>query len=76
MKNQLTVTGKHSCNMMRNGFSHGLASAITPACLHALYGMDYTPVATDRNSYGIVEYTPQAYIKSDLDLVRQLHGLP
>ncbi|KAH7906634.1 peptidase S8/S53 domain-containing protein, partial [Hygrophoropsis aurantiaca] len=40
---------------------------ITPACLQALYGLYYEPVAADKNSYGIVEYTPQAYIQSDLD---------
>ncbi|EIW82301.1 subtilisin-like protein [Coniophora puteana RWD-64-598 SS2] len=39
---------------------------ITPACLRALYGIVYDPVSTN-NSYGIVEYTPQAYIQSDLD---------
>ncbi|KAF7323695.1 Subtilisin-like protein [Mycena kentingensis (nom. inval.)] len=44
------------------------ASQITPACLRALYKFnDYKPVATDRNSYAIVEYTPQAYVPSDLD---------
>ncbi|KDQ54115.1 hypothetical protein JAAARDRAFT_136070 [Jaapia argillacea MUCL 33604] len=41
---------------------------ITPACLRALYGIIYEPVATSRNSYGIVEYTPQAYLQSDLDI--------
>jgi tripeptidyl-peptidase-1 len=28
---------------------------ITPDCLRALYNFSYTPVATDRNSYGIGE---------------------
>jgi tripeptidyl-peptidase-1 len=28
---------------------------ITPACLQALYGLDYEPVATSQNSYGIGE---------------------
>jgi tripeptidyl-peptidase-1 len=41
---------------------------ITPLCLRALYGIVYVPLATDKNSYGIVEYTPQAYLKSDLDM--------
>ncbi|KAH7923647.1 subtilisin-like protein [Leucogyrophana mollusca] len=40
---------------------------ITPSCLRALYGLIYEPVAGDKNSYGIVQYTPQAYIQSDLD---------
>ncbi|KAL0577149.1 hypothetical protein V5O48_004825 [Marasmius crinis-equi] len=37
-------------------------------CLRALYSIDYTPVATDKNTYGIVEFTPQAYLADDLDL--------
>lgn len=57
----------------------------TPACLRALYSIDYKPVVPECNSYGIgvsssvrlshllltprpVEFTPQAYIGSDLDL--------
>ncbi|KIJ65932.1 hypothetical protein HYDPIDRAFT_187022 [Hydnomerulius pinastri MD-312] len=40
----------------------------TPACLQALYGIQYKPVAASQNSYGIVEYTPQAYVGSDLDI--------
>ncbi|KAF8517279.1 subtilisin-like protein [Hysterangium stoloniferum] len=43
-------------------------SQITPACLRALYNFTYTPVATAENSYGIVEYTPQAFLQSDLNL--------
>ncbi|KIJ65943.1 hypothetical protein HYDPIDRAFT_166913 [Hydnomerulius pinastri MD-312] len=41
---------------------------ITPICLRALYGLIYEPLSADKNSYGIVEYTPQTYIQSDLDL--------
>ncbi|KAH7925311.1 subtilisin-like protein [Leucogyrophana mollusca] len=41
---------------------------ITPVCLRALYGLEYEPVATEKNSYGIVEYTPEAYLKSDLEM--------
>ncbi|KAJ7637005.1 subtilisin-like protein [Roridomyces roridus] len=40
----------------------------TPNCLRALYGLEYSPLAASRNSFGIVEYTPQAYLPSDLDL--------
>ncbi|KJA23288.1 hypothetical protein HYPSUDRAFT_201573 [Hypholoma sublateritium FD-334 SS-4] len=43
-------------------------SQITLACLRALYGIDYTPVATDKNTFGIVEFTPQAFLPGDLDL--------
>ncbi|CAL1713696.1 unnamed protein product [Somion occarium] len=41
---------------------------ITPDCLRALYSIDVTPVATDQNSFGIVEFTPQAFLAGDLDL--------
>ncbi|KAI0663745.1 subtilisin-like protein [Cubamyces menziesii] len=41
---------------------------ITPICLRALYSFIYDPVATHKNSIGIVEYTPQVYIPSDLDM--------
>ncbi|KAH0586015.1 hypothetical protein H2248_007292 [Termitomyces sp. 'cryptogamus'] len=41
---------------------------ITLDCLRALYSVDYTPVATDKNSYGIVEFTPQAFLQEDLNL--------
>ena len=42
---------------------------ITPNCLRALYGFGKNkgPPCKD-NSFGIVEYTPQAYVPSDLDL--------
>ncbi|KAI0783459.1 subtilisin-like protein [Abortiporus biennis] len=41
---------------------------ITPDCLRALYDFNYKPVATNKNSYGIVEFTPQAFLAGDLDL--------
>ncbi|OAX42805.1 hypothetical protein K503DRAFT_766419 [Rhizopogon vinicolor AM-OR11-026] len=41
---------------------------ITPVCLRALYGLVYEPVATDKNSFGVVEYTPQAYLQTDLQM--------
>ncbi|RDB14895.1 Aorsin [Hypsizygus marmoreus] len=41
---------------------------ITLDCLRALYAVDYTPVATSRNSFGIVEFTPQSFLGGDLDL--------
>ena len=39
---------------------------ITPECLRALYGLPAGSIA--KSSYGIVEYTPQAYLQSDLNL--------
>ncbi|KAJ2986807.1 hypothetical protein NUW54_g9621 [Trametes sanguinea] len=41
---------------------------ITPICLQALYNFAYIPLATHKNSIGIVEYTPQSYVPSDLDM--------
>ncbi|KAF9228449.1 subtilisin-like protein [Gyrodon lividus] len=41
---------------------------ITPICLRALYGLSHEPLTANKNSYGIVEYTPQAYLQSDLDM--------
>ncbi|EEB97803.1 hypothetical protein MPER_02804, partial [Moniliophthora perniciosa FA553] len=42
---------------------------ITPDCLRALYNFTYDkPAATDKNTFGIVEFTPQAYVAEDLDI--------
>ncbi|KAG6381961.1 peptidase S8/S53 domain-containing protein [Boletus reticuloceps] len=41
---------------------------ITPTCLRTLYGLFYNPVATDKNSFGIVEYTPNSYVQRDLQM--------
>ncbi|KAI9757050.1 MAG: hypothetical protein M4579_003619 [Chaenotheca gracillima] len=41
---------------------------IVPNCLRALYKFPPGVSANSKNSYGIVEYTPQAYLQSDLDL--------
>ncbi|KAL8714417.1 MAG: hypothetical protein Q9220_001750 [cf. Caloplaca sp. 1 TL-2023] len=41
---------------------------ITPNCLRALYLFPPGITANPKNSYGIVEYTPQAYLQGDLDL--------
>ncbi|TFK74739.1 subtilisin-like protein [Pluteus cervinus] len=41
---------------------------ITLDCLRALYDFHYTPVATHKNTFGIVEFTPQAFLAGDLDL--------
>ncbi|KAJ7185816.1 peptidase S8/S53 domain-containing protein [Mycena filopes] len=43
---------------------------ITPACYRALYGIPADPTirSAAKNSFAIVEYTPEAYVPSDLDL--------
>ncbi|KAJ7659862.1 subtilisin-like protein [Mycena rosella] len=41
---------------------------ITPDCLRALYNFHYTPRETKKNTFGIVEFTPQAFREADLDL--------
>ncbi|KAH9950540.1 peptidase S8/S53 domain-containing protein [Amylocystis lapponica] len=43
-------------------------SQLTLDCLRVLYNFDYFPLATSKNSLGIVEYTPNAYLAGDLDL--------
>ncbi|EJU00428.1 subtilisin-like protein [Dacryopinax primogenitus] len=44
-------------------------SQITPICLQSLYKMPFDlQLATSKNSYGIVEYTPQSYLATDLDM--------
>ncbi|KAK4047243.1 hypothetical protein OIV83_005547 [Microbotryomycetes sp. JL201] len=44
-------------------------SAVTTLdCLRAQYNYYYQPQVPEKNTYGIVEYTPQAYVPSDLDL--------
>lgn len=44
---------------------------ITPACLRALYGMPQGKLASRNNTLGIVEYTPQAFLQSDLNMYFQ-----
>ena len=41
---------------------------IVPDCLRALYRFPKGSSSNPKNSYGIVEYTPQAYLEKDLDL--------
>ncbi|KAI0694701.1 subtilisin-like protein [Earliella scabrosa] len=41
---------------------------ITLDCLRALYSIDHSPVSTDKNTFGIVEFTPQAFLQGDLDM--------
>ncbi|KAF8132082.1 peptidase S8/S53 domain-containing protein [Boletus edulis] len=45
----------------------------TPLCLRALYNFWYTPTSK-KNTYGIVEYTPQSYLQSDLDMFAKRFG--
>ncbi|KAM0718499.1 hypothetical protein Q7P37_005569 [Cladosporium fusiforme] len=40
----------------------------TPGCLRALYGFPKNYEAVDGNSFGLVEFTPQAYVPTDLDI--------
>ncbi|KAF9243183.1 peptidase S8/S53 domain-containing protein [Melanogaster broomeanus] len=41
---------------------------ITLDCLRALYEIPETPYSTPGNTYGIVEYTPEAYLQTDLNM--------
>ncbi|KAH8886793.1 Pro-kumamolisin [Thozetella sp. PMI_491] len=54
---------------------------ITPECLRALYATPPGTLSASNNTMGIVEYTPQAFLQSDLDLFfrqfqNQLVGKP
>ncbi|CDO76124.1 hypothetical protein BN946_scf184876.g17 [Trametes cinnabarina] len=40
---------------------------ITLACLRVLYDFAYVPVAINKNTIGVVEYTPQSHNASDFD---------
>ncbi|KAN0090293.1 Peptidase S8/S53 domain containing protein [Hyaloscypha variabilis] len=42
--------------------------SIVPDCLRALYEFPPNFPTSSKNSFGIVEYTPQAYLPSDLDM--------
>ena len=44
------------------------SNQIVPDCLRALYQFPKNKQANPKNSYGIVEYTPQAYLPKDLDM--------
>ncbi|KAF8889616.1 peptidase S8/S53 domain-containing protein [Infundibulicybe gibba] len=46
----------------------GCDVAVTPDCLRSLYNMTYTPRATDRNSFGILNRASNGYLQSDLDM--------
>ncbi|TBU37252.1 subtilisin-like protein [Dichomitus squalens] len=41
---------------------------ITLDCLRALYSIDRKPTETKKNTFGILEFTPQAFLQSDLDM--------
>lgn len=43
-------------------------SMITPACLQALYSIPQGKLAASNNTLGVVEYTPQAFLQTDLDM--------
>ena len=40
----------------------------TPACLRALYGIPINNETVKGNSFGVAEFTPQAYLPYDLDI--------
>ncbi|KAJ7175779.1 peptidase S8/S53 domain-containing protein [Mycena filopes] len=64
----LTVGSKISSTFSTGDDLENCDVTITPACVRALYQFRYSPVAADKNSFAIVEYTPQAYRGADLDL--------
>ena len=46
----------------------GCDNQTTPACLRALYGIPINNEAVAGNSFGLAEFTPQAYLPYDLDI--------
>ena len=62
---------KKGANIDIKGFVDELKNCdlfITPNCLRALYEFPPGVSANPKNSYGIVEYTPQSFLQGDLDL--------
>ena len=41
---------------------------ITPICLQTLYNIKDLPVRSKKNTFGVVEFTPQAFLQTDLDM--------
>ncbi|KAJ3820218.1 peptidase S8/S53 domain-containing protein [Lentinula raphanica] len=70
MKSEITIV-----NTTYAGVDH-CDTQISLDCLRALYNFHYTPVASYLNSYGIVEYTPQTFNQSDMDLFFTNYSLP
>ncbi|KAH9856376.1 subtilisin-like protein [Lenzites betulinus] len=57
------------------GVVHGIVNdlencdtTITLACLRVLYDFVYEPIAPEKNTIGIVEYTPESHNASDFDV--------
>ncbi|KAG5645670.1 hypothetical protein DXG03_005508 [Asterophora parasitica] len=49
------------------GAPTGCDTLVTPDCLRSLYNITYVPKATDRNTFGVVNYYANTYLQSDLD---------
>lgn len=55
----------------RSDLNHTVADCdqqTTPICLRTLYGIPENKEVVDGNSFGLVEFTPQAYVQTDLDI--------
>ncbi|KIK63943.1 hypothetical protein GYMLUDRAFT_40152 [Collybiopsis luxurians FD-317 M1] len=70
MKSEITIV-----NTTFPGIAH-CDTQISLDCLRALYNFNYTPVASELNSYGIVEYTPQTFRQADLDHFFTNYSIP
>ncbi|KAF1992112.1 subtilisin-like protein [Aulographum hederae CBS 113979] len=67
------VSPKQGATLASGALADDLAlcdQQIVPACLRSLYNIPESNSTTSaaNNSYGIVEYTPQAYLPEDLDM--------
>ncbi|EIW53707.1 subtilisin-like protein [Trametes versicolor FP-101664 SS1] len=69
-KNIGKVAGPQVGGVVHNFFSdlETCDQAITLACLRVLYDFVYTPIAPQKNTIGVVEYTPQSHNATDFDV--------
>ncbi|KAJ3794437.1 peptidase S8/S53 domain-containing protein [Lentinula aff. detonsa] len=70
MKSDITVV-----NTTYPGVGH-CDTQISLDCLRALYNFHYSPSKSSLNSFGIVEYTPQTFNQSDMDLFFTNYSIP
>ncbi|KAI0824504.1 subtilisin-like protein [Trametes gibbosa] len=69
-KNIGKVAGPQVGGVIHNIFNQleDCDKTITLACLRVLYDFVYVPIATQKNTLGIVEYTPQSHNATDFDV--------
>ncbi|KAG5646730.1 hypothetical protein DXG03_002412 [Asterophora parasitica] len=61
------VHAKRAASATKPGAPTGCDTLVTPNCLRSLYNITYVPKATNRNTFGVVNYYSNVYLQSDLD---------